>query len=211
MPGTSMSVYGSRSPDGRWWWDGQRWVSLAPPPPPPPPTAVGDGPPLPGGPAHWDGRRWSSVPTIPWELTGARLLLFVEAGVVGLYTVPVAFALGVLSVLVVLFNPEHAEALTGWVLLAFALFGVALGAIVGLLITLGVKLPRRRWAHRVAAGLQVVVGVYATLVIVVPGPSRSGAGAALVVLAFIGVALALLLAPATRRAVASQSTTAAPR
>lgn len=28
--------YGTRSHDGRWWWDGHRWQPVGPPPPPPP-------------------------------------------------------------------------------------------------------------------------------------------------------------------------------
>jgi hypothetical protein len=27
-------AYGLRSPDGRWWWDGQRWQPVPPPEPP---------------------------------------------------------------------------------------------------------------------------------------------------------------------------------
>jgi hypothetical protein len=33
--------YGTRSPDGRWWWDGQAWQPVPPAPPGTPPGAAG--------------------------------------------------------------------------------------------------------------------------------------------------------------------------
>ena len=150
------------SPDGRFWWDGVRWVVVSHPVPPPPssqapapywpPPAPGYGPPPPPG-------YWAPGPPAPfvWKASpGLRPFLLVVLIIADVVT-------GLLAISGVLALAQYAGLLGGssvngdngvFVLIAVfeLLFGVSLAATVGVI-------RRSRWARIVT----IVAGVLLSL------------------------------------------------
>jgi hypothetical protein len=162
----------------------------------------------------WDGQRWQSLRSRPWQITAVRVLLFVEAGVLGvmgLWLVLLFSAMGFLGAIFV--GPGRAPGLLGSMGLAVGAVILVVGTLVGLLIASGVMLPRRRRALRVAIGVQTFLVVLVALSVVFTAFTPGGGPplGPVLELAVTAVTLWLLLDPATRGAVAPAPAAVVPR
>ncbi len=166
-----------------------------PPSPPPPPPLVS-----PDGRHVWDGASWVPRVRLPWQLTAARILVFLEGGLLGVLGIFLLVAAGTIGLLA---NADNGAGFSpiGHVMLVVA---VITAVVVAAVIVLGVKMIRRNWAYRTIAAFQTALAVGLGLSV---ASSASGTNwtatniiAAAIEVLYPLVILALLLAPRSRRA-----------
>jgi hypothetical protein len=165
-----------------------------------------DAPPTPmmslDGKYRWDGYRWISArPSIPWQVTVAEVLVFVEAAVVWCLGVLLVVGFGALGLIV---NSDNGGSGLPAVAHFLGLLLLATLAIVGVLISMAIVMVRKRWARWVIAVIQVlfvayVVGDTIYYLAVIPGQSvQTDLLLSLVYSAIPLLILTLLLHPTSR-------------
>jgi hypothetical protein len=134
-------------------------------------------------------------PPLPWQLTVARVIIFLESAVSTVVTVLLLLVTLIAASPESLLSTSHGGS---GPLLPF-LFCMAFGGVTLLLIMTGRELPQRPWAYRVSAGFQVALLLPMVLVVRVQ-PDVSSTLAALAMMVVPAAALTLLMTPPARHA-----------
>lgn len=135
-------------------------------------------------------------PQAPWQLTVARVIVFLESAVFSVVTVLLLFLTAIATSPQSLFSTNHGGS---GPLLPF-LCCLAFGGVDLLLTMTGRALPRRPWAYWVSGGVQVALLLPMVLVVRVQ-PDVSSTLAALAVMVVPIGELTLLTTPSTRHAI----------